>query len=63
LLHLCVSQSACLLGRGDNQIASLELLSIALGISTFEQKLRGRNVVVHSDNTTAEYGVRKGRAR
>ena len=50
-------------GRGDNQIASLELLSIALGISTFEQKLRGRNVVVHSDNTTAEYGVRKGRAK
>ena len=49
--------------RGDNQIASLELLSIAFGLSTFEEKLRGRNIVVHSENTTAENGVRKGRAR
>ena len=49
--------------RGDNQIASLELLAIAFGISTFEQKLKGRNVVIHSDNTTAEHGVRRGRAR
>ena len=70
--------------RGDNQIASLELLSIAFGLSTFAEKLKGyaysvclvpclhcvacarlcrRNIVVHSDNTTAEHGVRKGRAR
>jgi hypothetical protein len=49
--------------RGDNQIASLEILAIALGISTFKQKLSGRRVVIHSDNTTAEHGVRKGRAR
>lgn len=27
--------------RGDNQIASLELLSIAFGFSTFASKLRG----------------------
>ena len=27
--------------RGDNQIASLELLSIAFGFSTFAAKLRG----------------------
>jgi len=46
--------------RGDNQIASLELLAIAFGLSTFEEKSRGRNIVVHSDNTTAENGVRKG---
>ena len=49
--------------RRDNQIASLELLSIAFGMSTFAEELTGRNVVVHSDNTIAEHGVRKGRAR
>ena len=49
--------------RGDNQIASLELLSVAFGIFTFAEKLRGRNVVIHSDNTTAENGARKGSAR
>ena len=27
--------------RGDNQIASLELLSIAFGFSTFARELRG----------------------
>ena len=70
--------------RGDNQIASLEILAIAFGtqiegaatqlcvcafgmpvsgLSTFAEYLRGRNVVVHSDNTVAEHSVRKGRAR
>ena len=33
------------------------------GLSTFKGKLRGRRVVVHSDNTIAEHGMRKGRAR
>ena len=33
------------------------------GISTFEQELRDRNIVVHTDNTVAEHGLRKGRAR
>ena len=33
------------------------------GLSTFEGALRGRNIVIHSDNTTAEHGLRKGRAR
>lgn len=49
--------------RGDNQIASLELLAIAFGLSTFAKELRGGNIVVHSDNTVAENSVRKGRAR
>jgi hypothetical protein len=68
--------------RGDNQIASLEMLAIAYGtwllqlvafmivciglvsgLSTFAGDIRGRKVVVHSDNTVAEYGMRKGRAR
>jgi len=33
------------------------------GMSTFASKLRSRNVVVHTDNTIAEHGLRKGRAR
>ena len=49
--------------RDDNQIMGLELLSIALGLSTFEHELANRKVIIHSDNTGAECGTRKGRAR
>ena len=41
----------------------LELLSIALGLSSFEQFLMGRCVVIHSDNTGAECCFRKGSAK
>ena len=40
--------------RKDNQIMGLELLAIALGLSTFVNYLRGRKVIVHSDNTGSE---------
>jgi len=40
--------------RKDNQIMGLELLSISLGLHTFENLIKGRNVVVHSDNTGSE---------
>ena len=40
--------------RRDNQIMALELLSISLGMSTFERKLEGRKVVIHSDNRGSE---------
>ena len=40
--------------RGDNQIMGLELLSISLGLWSFQNLLQGRKVVVHSDNTGAE---------
>ena len=40
--------------RRDNQIMGLELLSISLGLSTFNELIRGRNVVIHSDNTGSE---------
>jgi hypothetical protein len=40
--------------RRDNQIMGLELLSISLGLSTFAELIRGRNVVIHSDNTGSE---------
>ena len=41
----------------------LELLSIALGLSVFEKQLRGRKVVIHSDNSGAECCTRNGAAR
>ena len=40
--------------RKDNHIMGLELLSIFLGLSSFEQLLRKRRVVIHSDNTGSE---------
>ena len=40
--------------RKDNQIMGLELLSISLGLCTFENLIRGRKVIVHSDNTGSE---------
>ena len=42
--------------RRDNQIMGLELLSISLGLCTFEHLIRDRNVIVHSDNTGSEVG-------
>ena len=41
---------------------TLEILAIALGLSTFASEVRGRNVVVFSDNTGAEAASRRGSA-
>jgi len=49
--------------RDDNQIMSLEILSIAFGLSVFKDQLRGQNVHVHSDNTAAQHNTAKGRAK
>ena len=57
------STLACFRSRKDNQIMGLELLAIALGLSTFSMILRGRRVRVWSDNTGNEASLRKGRAR
>ena len=43
--------------RAHNQIMGLELLSISLGLCTSEFWLKGRKVVVHSDNTGSEVCV------
>ena len=40
--------------KEDSQIMGLELLAIALGLSTFGSMIRNRNVVIHSDNTGSE---------
>ena len=43
--------------RKDNQIMGLELLGISLGMSTFEERLRGRTVIIHCDNKGSEVHV------
>ena len=43
--------------RADGQITSLEILAIAVGMSTFSEELAGRKVIVYSDNTGAEVRV------
>jgi hypothetical protein len=48
--------------RGDKQITSLEILSIALGISTFGDLISNRRLIVFSDNKGAEHSTQKGRA-
>ena len=45
------------------QITTLEILSISIGLSTFQSELRGRTVVVWSDNKGAEGASRKGSAK
>ena len=45
------------------QITTLEILSISIGLSTFQSELRGRKVVVWSDNKGAEGASRKGSAK
>ena len=49
--------------RKDNQILGLELLAIALGLSSFRSMVEKRRVVVWSDNTGAEHGTDKGRCK
>ena len=48
--------------RSDNQIMTLEILTISFGLSTFAAEVQNRNVVVFSDNTAAEASSRKGSA-
>ena len=45
--------------RKDKQIMALELLSISLGMSTFEGMLSGGKVVIHSDNKGSEAWLHK----
>jgi hypothetical protein len=51
-----------LCARNDNQIMAWELLSIALGVSTFGHLLRDRRVRIWSDNVGAKNGFRAGAA-
>lgn len=49
--------------RGDKQIMSLELLSIAFGLCTFGHMLSGRKVIVFSDNVGAENSAKRGSSK
>ena len=49
--------------REDGAILALEILAIALGISTFAPLLHGLSVRVFSDNTGAERATAKGASR
>ena len=44
----------CFKQRADNQIMTLEILAISVGLSSFAEELAGRKVIVFSDNTGAE---------
>ncbi len=49
--------------RADKQITSLEMLAIAVGLSSFADLLHGRKVLLYSDNKGAEGATRKGSAK
>ena len=49
--------------RKDSQIMAWESVAIALGLSTFQNELAGRSVVLYSDNAGAESATRKGAAK
>ena len=48
--------------REDSQIMGLEILSVALGLCAFGELLRGKHVMVFSDNTGAEAAIKSGSA-
>ena len=49
--------------RGDGQIMTLEILAIAVGLSTFAVEIKGERLFVFSDNVGAEGAVREGKAK
>ena len=51
------------IGSVCRQIPSLEILAISVGLSTFQDLLRRRKVVVWTDNQGAEGASRSGRAK
>ena len=42
---------------------NVQCVCVCAGLSTFVDRLRGRNIVIHTDNTIAEHGMGEGRAR
>ena len=52
----------CFAQRNDSQIMALELAAISLGLSTFADRLAGRQVVAFSDNVGAECALRSANA-
>jgi hypothetical protein len=51
------------MSRSDQQIMGLEMLSLALALSSFAPWIQGRRVLLWSDNTGAETAARVGTAK
>lgn len=51
------------MARRDKQIMTLEILAIMVALSTFDEQLRGRKVIVFSDNKGAEFATGKGSSK
>ena len=49
--------------RQDNQMMGLEVLAVALGLSTFGQRLKGRTIRTWIDNAGGEGALRNGSTR
>ena len=49
--------------RGDGQIMTLEILAIAVGLSTFAEEIKGGRLFIYSDNVGAEGAAREGKAK
>ena len=60
---LAVARRRLFRERNDAQITGLEILAIAVGLSTFAEALRGRRVRTFFDNVVAEGALRRGAAR
>ena len=51
------------LERNDAQIAALEMAALLLAIGTWGKELRGRRIVLFSDNTVAQCCFQRGAAK
>jgi hypothetical protein len=49
--------------RGDNQIMALEALAIVLALASFGDVIKGRDIVIFSDNSAVEFAVKRGSAK
>ena len=60
-----MGQEIVSIALGENKVATpcLQNQSAMPGLSSFSHKIRGRDVVVYSDNAGAEWAVRRGSRR
>ena len=49
--------------RRDGQIMTLEILAIAIGLSTFADEIKGERLFIFSDNVGAEGACREGKTK
>jgi len=51
------------LPEGTSQIAFLELVAVLFSLQFWKEKLRNRNILVHTDNIVVFYAISRGRSR